>query len=789
MRPLIYIMLLFTVALSAHAAVFPVPIEYDGNEVGLVTIDYQNNEAVAVLASDLAEVMERSLNEEAMSALARYNFVTLEALAEIGFHLQFRPQVMDLTITVAPNLLSRSAIDLQGDVNFSANSVELARWANINNFNFAASHDSRTETNKLSMDWSGALNVGGIRGLNLIWTTGFDYDDGIGQLESRRGPVTLFNDQPSIPLRVSAGDINAASIGHLAGTSMLGVSMTAAYQELQPYTRISPSSIHQLILRERADVEIFVNGRLVDVLRLAPGQYDLQDIPLNEGSNDIEVTVYYASGEIENLVFSQFYNARLLRAGMSNYALSGGRRSEFIGAGGIHYTDESFATGFYERGLTDWLTLGGNAQFHDDGTVLGAQLGLATPLGNLALRHSQSDAFELTGRATSIDWHYRFIGGARGGAPNLRVSYEEFSSFNNQPWFEGFLLDGSRWLASYALYFGQNTELRLNYQDNQFIGEQRRVSKEARLIYRTNRLRLGLGARQGNFGISTSEDYEVFFTVEFNLANRASGRRYAARYDSWYDELQLSIARPGRQAVGDFSYDLLHTEGDPRRVTSLRSGYVGNRFRASSFTNYSDTNGIGRYGLGGQLNTAVGWVDGHFGWGRAGSGPFTVVKSHPSLGKAPVILNENQQGAEAIANARAGALLAGRPRFRQSQVVVDVPEAPLGYDWGGGHYFTSAGAHTGSFIEIGSDAFYSLIGTLVDSEQEPLSLEVARLKGEGIEQVVFTNRAGRFIAEGLRPGTYTITTAQAPVRTYTFTIAETEDMLQRVGQLQPVLDP
>lgn len=788
MRSLICIMILLSVAFKVSAAAFPVPIEYDGNEIGLVTIDFQNNEAVAVLASDLSEVLQRSLNDEAINTLEGYNFVTFEELAQLGFHLQFRSQAMDLTLTVDPNLLSRSAIDLQGDQRFSANSIELARWANINNFNFAASHDSRSTINKLSMDWSGSINVGGIRGLNLIWNTGFDYDDDIGQLESRRGPITLFNDQPSIPLRVSAGDINAASIGHLAGTSMLGVSMTAAYQELQPYTRISPSSIHQLILRERADVEIFVNGRLVDLLRLAPGQYDLQDIPLNEGANDIEVTVYYASGEIENLVFSQFYNARLLRAGMSNYSLSGGRRSEFIGAEGIHYTDESFATGFYERGLTDWLTIGGNAQFHDDGTVVGAQLGLATALGNFAIRHSQSDAFEETGTATSIDWQYRFIG-ARGGAPNLRVSYEEFSSFNNQPWFDDFFIDGSRWLASYALYFGQNTELRLNYQDSQFIGEQRRVSKEARFIYRTNRFRFGLGARQGNFGIATSEDYEAFFTVEFNLANRASGRRYAARYDSWYDELQLSIARPGRQAVGDFSYDLLHTEGDPRRVTNLRTGYVGNRFRTSTFANYSDTYGTGRYGLGGQLNTAVGWVDGHFGWGRAGSGPFTVVKSHPSLGKAPVIINENQQGAEAIANAQAGALLAGRPRFRQSQVVVNVPEAPIGYDWGGGHYFTSAGAHTGSYIEIGSDAFYSLIGTLVDSEQEPLSLEVARLKGEGIEQVVFTNRAGRFIAEGLRPGTYTVTTAQAPVRAYTFTITETEDMLQRVGRLQPVVHP
>ncbi|MCC5878440.1 MAG: fimbria/pilus outer membrane usher protein [Idiomarina sp.] len=788
MRSFIPTILLLLVTMKSYAAVFPVALEYDGVEIGYVTIDYQNNQAEAVLASDLVEIFENQLNQDALTALNEFNFASLEELAQLGFGLEFRPRTMDIALIIEPHLLRRSSIDMQGGSGFRANLEDPANWAKINNFNIAASHDNRSEVNRLNFDWQGAINVGGIRGLNLTWSAGADYDDFTRELATRRGFITLFNDQPRIPLRTSVGDLNTSVAGHLSGASLLGVGLTSAYYELQPYTRISPSSVHQLILRERAEVEVFVNGRLVNALRLAPGQYDLTDIPLNEGANDVEVTVYYVSGEIENLVFSQFYNARLLRAGMNNFGFNAGKRSEFTGIDGLSYTDENLATGFYERGLTNWLTVGVNGQYHDDGTVIGGQLGVASLLGNFSLRHSQSDTLDVDGTASSIDWQFRFIG-AREGAPNLRVAFEHYSMFNNQPWNDDFFLSGSRWVANYALYFGQRTELRFNYQESQITGDRRRITKEALLSYRTPRTRFGVGVRQGDFGMSATEDFEAFATVELNLSDRSSGRRYFARYDSWYEEIQLGLSRPGRQAVGDFSYDLRHTEGDSQRITSLRSGYSGNRFRASTSANYLEAGGVGYYGVGGQMSTAVGWADGRFGWGRPGNGPFTVVTSHRSLGRAPVLLNDNRYGVEAIATSRAGALLTSRSRFKETRLLVDVPDAPIGYDWGGGQYFTIAGAHTATHIEVGSDAFYSLIGTLVDSSGEPLSLEVARVEGEGIKQVVFTNRAGRFIAEGLRPGNYILTTTQAPVRSYKFSILESEDMLQRIGELQPDENP
>lgn len=788
MRLFIPAVVLLLVTNISYAAVFPVPIEYDGAEIGFVTIDYQDNEAEGVLAADLIELVQSMLNQDALTKLRQYNFISLDELAQLGFSVQFRSRTMDLVMSIQPQLLRRSAVQLQREGGFRGNTLDLANWAKVNNFNFAASHDNRSDINRLNFDWQGAINVGGIRGLNLTWSAGADYDDFTSEVETRRGAITLFNDQPSIPLRTSAGDLNTSVIGHLSGASILGAGLSSAYYELQPYTNISPSSVQQLVLRERAEVEIFVNGRLINMLRLAPGQYDLTDIPLSDGANEVEVTVYYASGEIENIVFSHFYNARLLRAGISNYGLNAGKRSEFTGIAGLSYTDENLATGFYERGLTNWLTASVYGQYHDDGTLVGGQLGLASPLGNFSLRHSQSEAMGIDGTASSIDWQSRFIG-SRSGLPNLRVAYEHYSMFNNQPWNASAFRDGSRWVANYALYFGQRTELRFNYQQSQVTGTPRREIKEALLSYRTARTRFGVGARQGTFGSVDNDDYEVFATIELRFADRDSGRRYFARYDSWYDEIQLGLGRPGYQAVGDFSYDILHTEGESQRNTNLRSSYSGNRFRASTSANYSQSLGVDSYVMGGQVSTAVGWAGGRFGWGRPGAGPFTVVTAHPSLGKASVNLNENLYGTEAIATSRTGALLTSRSRFRESRVLVDVPDAPLGYDWGGGQYFTLAGANTATHIEIGSDAFYSLLGTLVDSSGEPLSLEVARVEGEGINQNVFTNRAGRFIAEGLRPGNYTLTTTQAPLRSYQFSIKESEDMLQRVGELQPVENP
>ncbi|HAS8147599.1 TPA: pilus assembly protein PapC, partial [Vibrio vulnificus] len=85
------------------------------------------------------------------------------------------------------------------------------------------------------------------------------------------------------------------------------------------------------------------NGERVSSGRLEAGRYNLQNLILDNGANEITVVVNYLSGRQEVLSFTQFYNARLLQQGLLDYAFSVGRPIVYQEQG-IEYEDAWLAT-------------------------------------------------------------------------------------------------------------------------------------------------------------------------------------------------------------------------------------------------------------------------------------------------------------------------------------------------------------------------------------------------------------------------------------------------------------
>ena len=95
--------------------------------------------------------------------------------------------------------------------------------------------------------------------------------------------------------------------------------------------------------------------------------------------------------------------------------------------------------------------------------------------------------------------------------------------------------------------------------------------------------------------------------------------------------------------------------------------------------------------------------------------------------------------------------------------------------------------HTPGELMVGSAYTVTALGTLLDAEGEPVAL----LTGQAIEadnpekQVeLFTNRAGRFAAQGLAPGERTIEMATEPVTRFALTVPDDAVGLFRAGALQ-----
>ncbi|RUO32609.1 fimbria/pilus outer membrane usher protein [Aliidiomarina soli] len=781
-----WLLLLLLLASSVEAFTFELPLLYDEREVGFVIVEVEGNTLVEVEGASLALALGSSISTELQTTLTAAGMIDMQQLNALGIEIAYRPRTMELVARLQESAFGSDQISFAQSSGAAGLPAPVSRFAWLNNLNVAAEHEFEESNDQINVDWLGQLNVGGIRGVNLTWSATATHESVTNETDVYRGQVTAFHDIPNVPMRLSAGDVYSPVVGHLGGASLGGISVASSYYELQPNRSISPGTSQQILVRERAELEVYVNGRLLQRLRLAPGRYNLTELPLAHGANDIEVYLYYASGDYEIQTFSQFFNAELLRPGLTNFGFSYGYRSEFTPLSGTTYSDDTLASAFVEHGLFSWLTLGAHGQSNDFGELYGVSTAFATPIGNFAARYSMSDVFDVEGEALSVEWQQR-VWGSLSGSPNLRVAWDRFDRFDNRPWLLDSELHGERWLGSYSAYIGRQFELRFSYQDDRTRPGVELREEEVRGTYRWRWARLGAGVRRSSFfgDIGDEDEYQAFVTIDINIFRPRNNMRYSARYDSYNEQAQVSVGKASSHSVGDTSFMLSQLESDSSSTTFGRLDYLSNRARFGTFGQYRRAQGTEAGYAGGQMNTAFGWAGSRFGWGRAGVGPFTVVSRHKSLRDSEILVNEGRAGPEAISQWGGGALLTSRARYRGTTVFVDVPDAPIGYDWGGGQYLAEAGAVTGTSVVIGSDAFYSVLGILVDEDGEPLYLEGGSIEGEGLRVGVFTNRSGRFIAEGLRPGDYEITLLHQPDVRYRLRIEEGGDSFVRIGTLHP----
>jgi outer membrane usher protein len=111
---------------------------------------------------------------------------------------------------------------------------------------------------------------------------------------------------------------------------------------------------------------------------------------------------------------------------------------------------------------------------------------------------------------------------------------------------------------------------------------------------------------------------------------------------------------------------------------------------------------------------------------------------------------------EAIAdNFASGIVTLGTP-YTDSEVLINVTDAPIGYDWGPGGYKHVQGSRAAALITVGSDASYTVLGYFVDQESKGISLLQGTATLGDTVYSIFTNKVGRFVIEGARPGIYDI---------------------------------
>jgi outer membrane usher protein len=278
-----------------------------------------------------------------------------------------------------------------------------------------------------------------------------------------------------------------------------------------------------------------------------------------------------------------------------------------------------------------------------------------------------------------------------------------------------------------------------------------------------------------------------------------SNTSLTASHDTLRGTSDVSAYRSAGNGIGRWQVSVNaqhHADSDTAAATSSAS-YQGNRTEVvvSHSTGFADGPYLGFDGrptnqrTSARIGTSIAFADGSVAIGAPiRNNAFAIVVPHASIADKEITVGSGTD-IRAKSDWLGPAVVSNIPSYHPSSIPIDVAGLPVGYSLGAAAFDTFAPYKAGYRLEVGSAYSVYVHGTLLLTNGEPVALltGIARPVGTSNKEVpVFTNAAGRFGAEGLAPGRWTIEMATPDQPTiYTVEIPAGADGLFKAGTLYP----
>lgn len=771
------------------------PLQFNSRILGeidvLLTKDddlYVDSESFQRLINPLLTV---DAQEELRRDLAALTSFTPEQIQALGIQLEYDPkQLAIMVLRIAPskrsieNIFRESRRDEQGQAPefFSAY---------LNSNVVLVKRSDQDDLEKPSVFFNGAVRAGGVVfEADVQGRQNFDDDS----YDMFRRYARVVYDQPEHFRRFYLGDLDPETRGRQGFAQMGGVGVVRQRQRFDSFRSNALVGNRQLLLQESSTVRVLRNGVLQRELVLEAGQYDVSNLPLEVGSNEIQLEVVGISGLQNTVRYSAYLDVIDLEPGDYEYGAFLGVNSEFA-FGSPNYDDgEMVFSGYYRKAFLNAPAVGLGLQATADVQTVSAQSQLILGSGaRVRFDAAASNADIGAGYALGLGLDYIIDRGIQLDSLTINADFtsEDFAVLGNQTG-----INPTSWQvsANYSRVFNERWtgglvgNYRISRVDNRGDG----YSLNAFTNYRINpRWAIQGGVEYVNTGSQSafsSDGVGVSFAL---IWQPGVDRRAEARYSSARNSGSVRYSKSTENYAGAYGYSLASTYEDGPGSVSGQADYIGNRFAASvshgafgrSFSDIGDRQ-VSTLRLGSSIAaTGKSW-----GVGRNIFDSFAVVSPHPSL-DSPVIVGDTLAKGQYVA--RSG-LLGGAvannliPYINQS-VRHDALDPPAGYDTGSGVTRVFPAYRSGYQIVVGRADFVSAVGRLVDRNQRPIALTSGRIRPidepDAKPELFFTNTAGRFAAQNLTPGRRYLVELPSIERAFELSIPEDSDGLLDLQQV------
>jgi outer membrane usher protein len=776
-----------------------VPFFIDGQQRGQILLTLGNIPAVRIQAAPLLTETEKVVREDTQAklneAVDTEGNLSLEVLQQNGLQATFDRSKLQLQIQVTPaqrrtNLANLNERKLPAGAENALTPSTLSGYLNFQgdqNYIWSGSGQTNIGRQPLHFALDGAVNY-----KNWVFEGRSDFTEG-RKPAFIRGDLRVVRDAPDQALRYVIGDLSIPVTGYQNSQAQVGISVARNFS-LQPYVVTRPISKYEFFLETNSRVDVLVNGKLERTLQLPAGQQDIRDLPLNAGTNDVELVITDDVGRVQRLNFSNPVAADLLAPGVQQFAYSLGFLANNDSGSRSYDFAQPKLTLSHRLGISNQLTAGSYFQADFDQQIAGLEGILATSYGNfgwdIALSHDQELGIDY---AASLRYEYLQAGANNPSQRSFKLSIESRGA--------NFIRVGEENPRNDFFY-----DINANYSQKLFGNIRGNLSARyqfGRDVLNSYRLAMGL-SRSFKNGLNISVN------LSQTIDKMGENQQRAFINCSWLlgqkrQVVQVSTDINNRQEPSlrlNWNYNPLRTFGSPRGSLGLtqndssynltgRLSYTGYRFNwdlsnDSVFARDGD-NAIA-YTTQLSFGTALVFVDGHWGWSRPISNSFALVIPNESLRDQEIGINPSLSGYTTRIDGLGPGVVSNLNPYSISSFIIDASNLPIGMDVGNRVITLLPTYRSGTLVRVGTDATVFLRGVLLNTNGEPMSLqsgEIVSLSDRNWQSVtLFTNRAGRFATPGLKPGRYEIRLFTSPPSTVPFEIPPDTKGVYDIGTLQ-----
>lgn len=772
-----------------------VPVREGGFYLGDIPLRITADDQLSVPGERFLDLIQPLLSDEAQSTIrSRFDKsgrLNPEIIDQVGLILDYDPGLVEIRVSVPVE--QRGIVELSARVirarEPSPTAIDPASLSGYVNLRAAVDYVSEQPNDDTGVDGRLIDLEGGVRMLQLVAEAegSIDFEED----EVRRRGTRLVYDDLARVMRYRAGDLRTPVAGFQNSRDTAGLQIERSWRDLQPGRITRPLGRTSFTLDRAATVDLVVNGRNVRQFRLQPGNYDVLDFPLTTGANEVELVIEDAAGSVERLTFDLFFTTVLLEEGLDEFALTAGIANPIEDGEPDYRADEPQLSAFYRRGLTASLTAGANAQLDQDIRQAGVEATVATRLGNFGITVAGSHVDDAgAGFAAAVD--HNLILGQRpeDTRRSLRLSAEtrssDFAGLGTSEPSNPFWLDLA---ATYSQTLGLNLSgsLTARYGFSRDDDEDDRWSVGGNLSRSFGPWSLGLSVAYDE-GVQ-DDGFNAFISASYRFAPAQVLR---ASYETRPQRARLSYTQTGgdRSGAWNASAELVRDPDDFSLNAGL--GYIANRAEINldhdtRFDDVGETMSDQSTRL--RVGTALVFADGAAAISRPIRNSFAIVRPHPNLEGRTIYLNPGPIDDLAQSDVFGPPVDHTLGAYSNQRITYDVEDLPIGYDLGTGLFELFPPYRSGYNLVVGSAFTVTVIGTLLDERGDPVAL----LTGEATSlddpaaptAVVFTNRVGRFGAQGLAPGRWQVRMNTDPPTLFAFEVPEGTVGLYRAGEVRP----